>query len=110
VSLEGADLEPDEKADAETRGALSTASILLSRYQQLRAVEASEMLVFDAAFNTLWDPKNAQKDEGQLYAHVGNKYGLTGAEVQAIYRRHEDEADRRLKVRSEAESKRLNRR
>jgi hypothetical protein len=59
-SLDGADLEPDEKADSETRGTLSTASNLLSRYQQLRrAVEASEMLVFDAAFNTRRDPTNA---------------------------------------------------
>ena len=29
-----------------------------------------------AAFNTLWDPKNAQKDEDQLYASVAKKYGL----------------------------------
>jgi hypothetical protein len=108
ASLDGADLEPDEKADAETRGALSTASNLLSRYQQLRrAVEASEMLVFDAAFNTVWDPKNPQKDEDQLYANVGKTFGLTGAEAQAIYRRNEVEADRRLKARGEAESKAL---
>jgi hypothetical protein len=74
AALDGADFEPDEKADAETRGALSTASNLLSRYQHLkRAVEANEMLAFDAAFNTLWDPKNAQKDEDQLYANVGKK-------------------------------------
>jgi hypothetical protein len=109
ASLDSADLEPDEKADAETRGALSTASDLLSRYQQLkRAVDASEMLAFDAAFNTLWDPKNAQKDEDQLYANVGKNYGLTGPEVQAIYRRNEAEADRRLKARSEAEARALN--
>jgi hypothetical protein len=66
------------------------------------------MLVFDAAFNTLWDPQNAQKDEEQLYANVGKTYGLTGAEVRAIYRRNEAEADRRLKVRSDAESRALN--
>lgn len=111
ASIDGADLEPDEKADAETRGAVSTAGNLLSRYQQLkRAVEAAEMQAFDLAFEVLWDPKNSRADEERLYAQVGKKYGLSGAEVQAIYRRHEDEADRRLKARSEAESNRLNRR
>jgi 2-hydroxychromene-2-carboxylate isomerase len=66
------------------------------------------LAVFDAAFETLWEPKNAQKDEEQLYAAVGKKHGLTGAEVQAIYRRNETEADRRLKARGEAESRALN--
>jgi hypothetical protein len=94
ASLHGADLEPDQKGDAETRGALSTASNLLSRYQHLRStVEASEILVFNATFKTLWDPKTAQKDEDQLYASVGKKYDLTGTEAQAIYRRNEAEAD-----------------
>lgn len=109
VGLDPTHLAPGDKADAATRDALSTASRLLSRYEELKkAVEASEMACFDAAFNVLWDPKNAQKDEDQLYADVGKRFGLTGPEVQAIYRRNEAEADRRLKARSEAESRALN--
>lgn len=76
ASLDGADLEPDEKADAETRGALSTASNLLAHYQQLRrAVEASEMLVFDAAFNTLWDPKTRRKTRASSTPTSGTSTG-----------------------------------
>jgi hypothetical protein len=109
VSLDRAYLIPDDNADPATRDALTTAGRLLSRYEQLqKAIEANELVVFDAVFNTLWDPKNAQKDESQLYAGVGKRYGLTGPEVQAIYRRNEAEADRRLKVRGDAESRALN--
>lgn len=109
VSLDRAYLIPDDNADAGTRDALTTASRLLSRYEQLqKSVEANELVVFDTAFNALWDPKNAQKDESALYAGVGKKFGLTGAEVQAIYRRNEAEADRRLKARGDAESRALN--
>lgn len=107
--LDPAHLVPGDKADATTRDTLSIAGRLLSRYDELRrAVEANEMACFEAAFNVLWDPKNAQKDEDQLYAGVGKRFGLTGPEVQAIYRRNEAEADRRLKARSEAESRALN--
>jgi hypothetical protein len=103
-------LVPGDDADAATRATLSAAGLLLDHYQQLRkAVDASEMAVFDVAFNTLWDPKNAQKDEGQLYSSIGKRFGLTGAEVQAIYRRNESEADRRLKVRGDVESLALRR-
>jgi hypothetical protein len=85
VSLDRAYLIPDENADAETRAALIGASKLLSRYEQLqKAVDANEMAAFNAAFETLWDAKNAQKDETKLYAEVGRKFGLTGAEMQAI--------------------------
>jgi hypothetical protein len=109
VSLDRAYLIPDDNADAATRDVITTASRLLSRYDQLgKAVEANELVVFDAAFNALWDPKNAQRDESALYAGVGKKFGLTGAEVQAIYRRNEAEADRRLKARGDAESRALN--
>jgi hypothetical protein len=109
VSLDRAYLIPDDNAAPATRDALTTAGRLLSRYDQLqKAVEANELVVFDAAFNTLWNPKNAQKDESELYAGVGKKYGLTGPEVRAIYRRNEAEADRRLKARGEAESRALN--
>ncbi|HXK19580.1 MAG TPA: hypothetical protein VNG33_17340 [Polyangiaceae bacterium] len=109
VGLDPTYLVPGEKADAATRDALNTAGRLLSRYEKLRkAVEANEMACFDAAFNVLWDPKNAQKDEDQLYAGVGKRFGLTGSEVQAIFRRNEAEADRRLKARSEAESRAIN--
>jgi len=109
VSLDRAYLIPDDNADAAMRDVITTASRLLSRYEQLgKAVEANELVVFDAAFNTLWDPKNAQKDESALYAGVGKKFGLTGTEVQAIYRRNEAEADRRLKARGDAESRVLN--
>jgi hypothetical protein len=84
VSLDRAHLIPDDNADPATRGALTTAGRLLSRYDQLqRAVEANELVVFDAAFNTLWDPKNAQKDDSQLYTGVGKKYGLSGPEVSS---------------------------
>jgi hypothetical protein len=65
------------------------------------------MEAFDLAFNILWDPKNAQADEDELYTRVGKKYGLTGREVQAIYRSNEAEADRRLKARTAAESRAL---
>lgn len=109
VSLDRAYLIPDDNADVSARDALATARRLLSRYEQLRkSIEANELVIFDAAFEVLWDPKNAQKNEGQLYASVGKKYGLTGPEVQAIYRRNEAEADRRLKVRGDAESRALN--
>jgi hypothetical protein len=106
VSLDRAYLVPDDNADTATRDALTTAGRLLSRYEPLRkAIEANELAVFEAAFNTLWDPQNAQKDESQLYAGVGKKYGLTGPEVQAIYRRNEAEADRRLKALGDRPSK-----
>jgi hypothetical protein len=109
VSLDRAYLIPDDNAAPATRDALTTAGRLLSRYEQLqKAVQANEHVVFDAAFNTLWDPKNAQKDEDLLYAGVGKKFGLTGPEVQAIYRRNEAEADLRLKARGDAESRALN--
>jgi hypothetical protein len=109
VSLDHAYLIPDDNADASAREALTTAGRLLSRYEQLqKAIEANALVVFDAAFNALWAPKNAQKDESALYAGVGEKFGLTGAEVQAIYRRNEAEADRRLKARGDAESRALN--
>lgn len=105
VSLDRAYLIPDENADAETRTALAGASKLLSRYEQLqKSVDANEMAAFNAAFETLWGAKNAQKDETKLYAEVGRKFGLTGAELQAIYRRNEAEADRRLKARASAET------
>lgn len=109
VSLDRAYLIPDNNAEPAARDALATAGRLLSRYDQLqKAVEANELVVLDAAFNVLWDPKNAQKDEAALYAGVGKKFGLTGPEVQAIYRRNEAEADRRLKARGDAESRALN--
>jgi hypothetical protein len=62
VSLDRAYLIPDDNADPATRDALTTAGRLLSRYEQLQtAIEANELVVFDAAFNMLWDPKNARK-------------------------------------------------
>lgn len=105
VSLDRAYLIPDENADAETRTALAGASKLLSRYEQLqKSVDANEMAAFNAVFETLWDGKNARKYETRLYAEVGRKFGLTGKEMQAIYRRNEAEADRRLKARASAEA------
>lgn len=109
VSLDRIALLAVETTDAEARETLKSAGEILSRFAELRrAVEAAEHAVFDSAFETLWEPKNARKDEEQLYAAVGKKYGLTAAEVQAIYRRNEAEADRRLKARGDAESRELN--
>lgn len=42
-----------------------------------------------------------------MFASVGKKYGFTGTQVQAIYRRNDAEADRRLKARGDAEGKAL---
>ncbi|MEI9937441.1 MAG: DUF4190 domain-containing protein [Pseudomonadota bacterium] len=107
-SLEPTDLGPGDETDPGTRATLADATALLHRYKQLQKdVEASEMLVFDAAFNKLWDPKNAQRDEAQLYASVGSKFGMSGAEVQAVYRRHETAADERLKATADAEASAL---
>lgn len=49
-----------------------------------------------------------KKNESQLYAGVGKKYDLSGPEVRALYHLNEAEEDRRLKARSEAESRALN--
>ena len=67
-----------------------TAGRLVSRYEQpQRTVEANELVVFRSACNALGDLKNARKDEGALCAGVGEKFGLTEAGVQAIYRLNE---------------------
>ena len=107
-SLESTDLAPGSETDPGALATLAEATALLNRYKRLqKGVEASEMLVFDAAFNKLWDPKNAQRDEAQLYASVGSKFGMSGAEVQAVYRRHETAADQRLKASADAEASAL---
>jgi len=108
VSLDKAFLVPDLGADSTTREALSGAATLLARYEALqKSVAANELVVFGAAFDALWEPKNAGRNEDAVFASVGKKYGFTGAEVQAIYRRNEAEADRRLKARTDAEAKAL---
>jgi len=108
VSLDKASLVPDLGADSATRDALAGAATLLARYEALqKSVAANELVVFDSAFDALWDPKNAGRNEDAVFASVGKKYGFTGPEVQAIYRRNEAEADRRLKARTDAEAKAL---
>lgn len=108
VSLDRVYLVPDTDADAATREALAGAAKLLTAYEATqRNVDANEHVVFDAAFDALWNPKNAGRNEDAVFATVGKRYGVTGKEVQAIYRRNEAEADRRLKARSDAEAKAL---
>lgn len=72
VRLDRAYLLPDDRTAPADRDALTSAAGLYTRFEELqKSVEQSETAVFRAAFDALWAPQNAGKEEEQLLASVG---------------------------------------
>ena len=59
--------------------------------QRVDAIGALEVKVVTAAYKVLWhDPASSGVEEAVLFARAGQRFGMTGAEALAAYRRRPD--------------------